>query len=338
MALTGSLSDLSLPDIVQTIAFNKKSGILSIKSEVGIGQIYFFDGNVIQAISPLRRERLGENLMKKGIITRQQLEAALKIQEERGHNQRLGSTLLEMDLISKELNEASLRQQTEEAFYDLIEWSIGFFRFDPKPNFKNLGIALDPYKLLLEGTRRQDESKKGVYDKTTAEIVSKLISIYGKDLDNVLKDLEIIAVRNETKLEENVDLSDSDGAEPLVSIKNILNEFQNIEHVKLVLIVGKNGSFHDCAGEPDDIHFTLSAMAGSSWGLLETLAAQINPDDQFKQSFIQFAGSSIFVKSITDDWMLLIATGTEVSVRSLMTTFLTFRKQMILAMSQMESL
>ncbi len=332
MALTGSLSDLSLPDIVQTIAFNKKSGILSIKSEVGIGQIYFYDGQIIQASSPLRRERLGEHLMKKGVITRQQLEAALKVQEERGRNQRIGSILLEMGLISPELNESSIRQQTEEAFYDLVEWNIGFFRFDPKPNFKTMGVALSPDKLLLEGSRRLDENARGDFDNAASEAVSRLIALHGKNIHEILKELELMTADSEPALD------DENTPHPSLSTKGILEKFLAIEHVKLVLIIGKNGSFHECANDASDLHFTLSALAGNSWGLLEGLANKLDPHDRLNHAVLHFQGSVLFLRAITEEWMLMIAANPNVSYGVLMNTYFTWRKQLYLGMGHVQSL
>ncbi|OQY29799.1 MAG: hypothetical protein B6244_02215 [Candidatus Cloacimonetes bacterium 4572_55] len=339
MALTGNLTEFSLPDIVRTISNGKKSGILSIKGEVGVGLVYFQGGRVIQAISPLRREKIGESLMKKGLITRQQLEDALQTQEDRGRNQRIGSILLEKELISSELNEDSLRYQVEEAFYDLMEWVIGFYRFDPKSNFKNPGVILDVERLLHEGERRLKEKTNEVASVEIAEepddevsaAMSRLIAVYGDELESALQELEIAAISH-------IPEDDDTDEEYFISIKEILDEFQEIDGVKLALIVGKNGTLHDCAGDPGDIHFTLSAMAGNSWGLLESLAEKVDADDALQQSFIQFSGCSFFIKAITEDRILLIVSEPEVSVQTLMSAYLAFRKQIRSAMNQVESL
>lgn len=53
----GSLSDIGLYDIIQTIELNKKSGILEIKGRLQDGRIYFKNGQMIQAsVGKLRGE------------------------------------------------------------------------------------------------------------------------------------------------------------------------------------------------------------------------------------------------------------------------------------------
>lgn len=45
----GSLSDIGLYDIVQTVEINRKSGILEIKGKIQEGRIYFKNGQIVQA-------------------------------------------------------------------------------------------------------------------------------------------------------------------------------------------------------------------------------------------------------------------------------------------------
>lgn len=53
----GSLSDIGLYDIIQTIELNKKSGILEIKGKVQDGRIFFKNGQIVQAsVGKLRGE------------------------------------------------------------------------------------------------------------------------------------------------------------------------------------------------------------------------------------------------------------------------------------------
>ncbi len=53
----GSLSDIGLYDIIQTIELNKKSGILEIKGKVQDGRIFFKNGQIVQAnVGRLRGE------------------------------------------------------------------------------------------------------------------------------------------------------------------------------------------------------------------------------------------------------------------------------------------
>ena len=332
MALMGSLGDIKLADLIQTIANNRKSGILFIKSEVGIGQIYFYEGAIFQALSPLRGERLGEHLMKKGIITHKQLEEALNHQEERGRELRIGGILHEMGLISKDSNLKSLREITEEAFYDLLTWSVGFYRFDQKASLKNIEITLDAFELLHEGNRRIIESNKENFDKKILSVYDKLMKVYGQDVESIIHDLDILLSN------DNVNIAETGNEAVDIDLKSILNEFQQIQNVKMVLIAGKNGSFLDCAGEPDDVHFSLSAMVGNSWGLLETIAIKLNASDKLNQSITTFQDNCLFIKKISEEWMLIIIGATDLFIKNIIITFQKYRNNLVTAVNSIENL
>ena len=52
MELRGNLRDFGLPDIIQLVAFGRKTGVLRVDSESGGAALYFHDGSVVHADSP----------------------------------------------------------------------------------------------------------------------------------------------------------------------------------------------------------------------------------------------------------------------------------------------
>jgi tetratricopeptide (TPR) repeat protein len=158
MAIKGSLKEASLPDVLQLLAMGKKTGCLSVTHRNNFGYIYFEKGRIAYASIVNRRDRLGDMLMKAGLITREQLDQAIGAQP--GYkDKRLGDILVAQGLVSRDELHAQVRVQIEEAVYYLFTWSQGSFNFeaDIRPEEQDFTVSINPESLLLEGARRVDE-------------------------------------------------------------------------------------------------------------------------------------------------------------------------------------
>ena len=117
MALKGTLKDFGIADIFQLIAHQQKTGILDLAREEEQIQIVFEEGFVIMAEPKMKRkgEKLGELLLRSGLIADKDLEEALEIQKET--LQKLGDILIERNVINKDGLRKVLRLQTEETLF-----------------------------------------------------------------------------------------------------------------------------------------------------------------------------------------------------------------------------
>jgi tetratricopeptide (TPR) repeat protein len=158
MAIKGSLREASLPDVLQLLSLGQKSGCLSVTDRSSFGYIYFDRGNICYASIVNRRDRLGDLLVKNGLVEAEVLAAAVESQGTRAAK-RLGEILIERDAITREQLERYIRIQIEEAVYHLFTWTEGSFYFeaDQTPEDGALLVAINPEGLLLEGARRVDE-------------------------------------------------------------------------------------------------------------------------------------------------------------------------------------
>ncbi len=159
MAIEGSLQDVSLADICQLLAMGRKTGCLSVTDRSNFGYVYFDDGRVIYASVLNRPDRLGELLVRNGVISRAQLSTAMEAQAHR-RGARLGQILVENGTITEDQLHRYISLQIEEAVYHLFAWSQGSFHFDPdqRPDEEGLFLVSVPAEsLLLEGARRVDE-------------------------------------------------------------------------------------------------------------------------------------------------------------------------------------
>jgi tetratricopeptide (TPR) repeat protein len=158
MAIKGSLKEASLPDVLQLLALGQKTGCLSIADRSNFGYIYFDRGRICYASIVNRRDRLGDILVKHGLVTQEQLDAGIKRQE-KVRDKKLGEILVSQSAISQENLERYMRMQIEEAVYYLFTWTQGTFNFetDVRPEQQDFLVSINPESLLLEGARRVDE-------------------------------------------------------------------------------------------------------------------------------------------------------------------------------------
>src|SRR4029079_11733850 len=158
MAIRGSLKEASLPDVLQLLAMGKKSGCLSVAYRTSFGYIYFDKGRISYASVVNRRDRLGDLLVKNGLITQAQLDTAVTLQERR-RDKRLGELFVEQKALTQEQLHVAISVQIQEAVYFLFTWSQGTFNFEPDvvPEEADFLVSINPESLLLEGARRVDE-------------------------------------------------------------------------------------------------------------------------------------------------------------------------------------
>lgn len=158
MAIRGSLKEASLPDVLQLLSMGKKTGCLSVTHRNNFGSIYFDKGKICYAAIVNRRDRLGDILLKSGVITGAQLQQAIDAQSKQ-RDKRLGDVLVSLGIISREGLHGQIRIQIEEAVYFLFTWAQGTFNFeaDLTPEEQDFLVSINPESLLLEGARRVDE-------------------------------------------------------------------------------------------------------------------------------------------------------------------------------------
>ena len=158
MALRGKLSEASLADVLQLLALGHKTGCLSIAREDAFGEIHFEQGRIAHAALVNRRERLGDRLVRAGLVVPDTL-ARLIANEAPADDRALAAVLIERGIVEADDLEPHHRALVEEAVYQMFGWSSGTFTFesyhanDVPPS--QLSISAD--SLLLEGARRVDE-------------------------------------------------------------------------------------------------------------------------------------------------------------------------------------
>jgi len=150
MALEGCLEDLNIRDILQIVSLSKKSGTLTLKNSQGHGEICFHNGQVIRAFSSCCSESLGQLLRKHQLVSKEQVAAALKYQQQCEAHQPLGQILTEKFGVSSREIEQVVAQQIEQIVFSFFLWDRGEFFFELGEPLVFGSALLNPIDFMLE--------------------------------------------------------------------------------------------------------------------------------------------------------------------------------------------
>ena len=171
MSLVGRLEDIELPELIQFLANNRKTGRLTLSRRDGHGVVLMRSGRILYAASNSVHETLGNLLVCRGLITESVLMEALEHQHWGREAKRLGEILVEMGQLAEEALEDVMKDQTRVVIQELFGWTAGFFKFetldipdrgevevDARDFLLMKGVNTD--EVLLEAARRLDESRE----------------------------------------------------------------------------------------------------------------------------------------------------------------------------------
>jgi Domain of unknown function (DUF4388) len=157
MAIHGTLTTMSVPDLLQFLGAGRKTGTLKFSRGKIIKQIHFEDGVIVGSTSNDPKEYLGQVLIHYGKLDEAQLQAAMEVQRNSGG--KLGEILAAKGFLSQAAVLDVLRIRTLEIIYDLFLWEQAQFEFyDYQPLPEDLiRIEVQPTSVVMEGIYRVDE-------------------------------------------------------------------------------------------------------------------------------------------------------------------------------------
>jgi hypothetical protein len=148
------LSQTLLSEQIRRARQERWSGVLALTQGVVAKGLYFVDGEIAFAASTVEEDRLGANLFRIGRITASEFRAAMHRCEEPGT--RLGQALIEAGVLTPEELAAAVTGQVERIVFSVLRWTSGELRRDPmdRPIPADCELDLDTSRLLLLGMRQ----------------------------------------------------------------------------------------------------------------------------------------------------------------------------------------
>ncbi len=160
MALEGTLRDFSFADILQLISLQRKTGVLTLRTEENLVTVSFQDGCIVGAstLNQHTEDMIGLILLKRGEVSQQELDGALRRQEET--LQRLGRILIDHHVVPIETVRVALQQQILQIVYRVFRWADGDYHFSQETDIDYDRDLLQPMaadSIIMEGARMTDE-------------------------------------------------------------------------------------------------------------------------------------------------------------------------------------
>lgn len=158
--MQGDLSRETLADVIRTLYGDRRSGIVHLAQGKTSKRIYFRKGSMIFANSDVESDRLGEFLIRQGVIDREAFEKTTETMKETGH--RFGRTVVELGHCTAEEMEQKVVEQIQAIIYSLFDWNEGDYRFEQHENpvDEDIVLNLSTADIILEGTRRLKDMDK----------------------------------------------------------------------------------------------------------------------------------------------------------------------------------
>lgn len=145
---------------MQMLNLAEVTGELRLLRRGNTASIFFEKGSVTFAGVKNRPVKLGEYLVRGGMIDRRALDEALR--KRPSARKRIGAILLEAGHIDEAGLRTAITEQVKEAIYEIVRWQDGSFTFykDRRPSAQEVRIDIPLDHLMLEGLKRLDEERE----------------------------------------------------------------------------------------------------------------------------------------------------------------------------------
>jgi len=156
----GQLNFISLPEVLQCLAMNRKTGVLKVVGVDGDRFLYFQEGKIIFVSSLKPGQRFGEYLARTGHLEIETVEASLR--ESRAFGVPFTQYLIEEQMLDPGVLRDVLASLAEEILCEVTPMRKGSFVFSvPLPGAVADGpIAIEAEPLVLNSVRRLDEEAR----------------------------------------------------------------------------------------------------------------------------------------------------------------------------------
>lgn len=156
-AFAGNLRSFKVPDLLEFLRMNQRTGMLRLISEGRMGEIHLHGGRLASATTS-GTPRLGDVLVSGGHLDEATVEEACRERQLRGGLLPLGQVFIDQGLIDAKALRPLLDAQIQEAVGDILGWTDGHFAFEAEDDEPEApAILFDTGMMMLEAFRLQDE-------------------------------------------------------------------------------------------------------------------------------------------------------------------------------------
>jgi len=151
----GDLAKTPVPEALQTIHRYRVPGVMAVSREETVKRIFLWGGEVIFSISTEREDSLGEFLVRRGTISRQDHDRTIPLLLAAAGTKRHGEVLLEAGLVAEAALREAVTEQVRSIVFSVFPWEegtvtfqVGRYRTD-----ELVRLGLPTRKTILEGVK-----------------------------------------------------------------------------------------------------------------------------------------------------------------------------------------
>jgi hypothetical protein len=160
LSLSGNLTETILSDVIAVLRQQKVTGTLTCGTGTDEKSLYVKNGHIIFATSKDERDRLGEIMVKNRMITRGQLERALKMHHNSAGFKKIGAIFVENGFVSPKDLFNGLKMQVRAIILSLLLLTEGRYDFKEQMPADVIPLQIDMEELLREVIQQMKEGMK----------------------------------------------------------------------------------------------------------------------------------------------------------------------------------
>jgi serine/threonine-protein kinase len=149
----GSLAEVAVAGIIRSLHATRRSGVLHLTRGDVTRRLYFRGGSIILAGSDQPEDRLGQVLVRTGLVQQADVEKALNVVD--ATDRTLGEALVQMGLLRPEQVQIEAARRTKQIVASLLDWDSGEYVFEERDERLEGEVLseVDVPEVLLEWAR-----------------------------------------------------------------------------------------------------------------------------------------------------------------------------------------
>ena len=154
--MTSTLSQGLVPGLLGRFYVGRRSGVLHFTRGDERRSVSLVQGRIVNANTNVEEDRLGEILVRRGVLSRDALDAALEIVFQRGT--RLGYVLQELGILDEDRLDDALAAHVRQVLGKVFSWSDGSYAFEEEDDPAGTPLrTLPTAEIILEAARQLED-------------------------------------------------------------------------------------------------------------------------------------------------------------------------------------
>lgn len=156
------LAGTPLPEVLLTIHKYRVPGTVDCSRGSEQKSIFIDEGNIIFASSNQTADSLGDRLLARDLITREQYDESVRLLTTANNSKRQGTILVEMGALQPKDLFVSVRDQVQCVVWSIFDWASGAVSFAPgrEKHTEFIKLAIPIPDAVLEGVRGMSDIKR----------------------------------------------------------------------------------------------------------------------------------------------------------------------------------